>query len=72
MVYLKACKADWSNCQKLLRLESYKEQSLKRLNSFGGYITLPCRHLFMVILRVIKVLELFIQDAYLSLDIKPI
>ena len=35
--------ADWCNCQRLLRLELYKEQSLKCLNSFGGYITLSWR-----------------------------
>ena len=32
---------EWCNHQKPLKLKSNKEQSLKRLSSFGGYIILP-------------------------------
>ena len=49
---MEVCKADWRNHQKLLRRELYKEQSLKRLNSLSGYITLPCRHSFTVSSKV--------------------
>ena len=40
---MKACKADWYNNQNLLKQKSYKEPSLKHLNNFGIYTTLPYR-----------------------------
>ena len=47
-IYMEAVNAEWCNHQKLFERKSYKEPSLKRFNSLGGYITLPYRPLHIV------------------------
>ena len=46
---MEVVKADWCKRQKLLKQEPYKTQSLKSLNSFGDYITLPFIYLLVFI-----------------------
>ena len=70
--HMEGCKTEWCNHQKLLRRESYKKQSLKRLNNLVGYFTLPCRPPFNHKPTIYAIYPLIYMEASESKWVNPI